>query len=159
MLLGYHANDLVQVPSEERVRDALREARIPPGDYAIPKAASMKDMNSPEFNAKRTEGPVAFLTIAPSGAVKMGPLLLRWFLFLVAVSVFVAYVAGRTLAPGTEYLRVFQIAGAVAFVGYGTESWPQSIWWSRKWSMTFKNTFDALVYALLTAGAFAWLWP
>ena len=25
------------------------------------------------------------------------------------------------------------------------------------WAMTF--TFDGLVYALLTAGAFGWLWP
>jgi hypothetical protein len=159
MLLGYHANDIAPVPNEERARTALRELSIPPGDYGIPKAKNMKDMSSPEFVAKRTQGPVAFLTILPAGPVGMGPLLLRWFLFLVAVSVLVAYITGQTLAPGTEYMRVFQIAGAVAFVGYGTESWPQSIWWGRKWSMTLKNTFDALVYALLTAGAFAWLWP
>jgi hypothetical protein len=159
MLLGYHANDMVEVPSEEQVRAALREAKIPPGDYAIPKASSMKDMSSAGFIAKQTEGPVAVLTVMPSGPVKMGPLLLRWFLYLVVVGVLVAYVTGRALGPGAEYLRVFQIAGAVAFIGYGTESWPQSIWWGRKWSMTLKNTFDALIYALLTAGVFAWLWP
>ena len=159
MLLGYHAGDQAPVPSEEKVRAALREAKIPPGDYATPKPASAREMSSPEFVAKRMDGPVAFITILPAGPVRMGPMLVRWFLFLVAIGILVAYVTGRALGPGAEYLRVFQIAGAVAFIGYGVESWPQSIWWGRKWSMTLKNTFDGLVYAMLTAGVFAWLWP
>ncbi len=159
MLLGYHAGDMTQVPSEDRVRAALREAKIPPGDYTIPKPGSMKEMSDPAFVAKRTEGPVAVLTILPSGPVKMGPMLLRWFLYLVVISILVAYVTGRALGPGAEYLRVFQVAGAVAFIGYGLESWPQSIWYGRNWGMTLKNTFDGLIYALLTAGVFAWQWP
>jgi hypothetical protein len=27
------------------------------------------------------------------------------------------------------------------------------------WSMTFKEVIDGLVYGLLTAGTFGWLWP
>lgn len=34
-----------------------------------------------------------------------------------------------------------------------------SIWYSRKWSSTLKSMFDGLVYGLLTAGVFGWLWP
>jgi hypothetical protein len=34
-----------------------------------------------------------------------------------------------------------------------------SIWYSRAWINTIKSTIDGLIYALLTAGTFGWLWP
>jgi hypothetical protein len=34
-----------------------------------------------------------------------------------------------------------------------------SIWYGRKWSTTLKLMFDGLVYALVLAGTFGWLWP
>jgi hypothetical protein len=33
------------------------------------------------------------------------------------------------------------------------------IWKGQPWSMVFKEAFDGLVYSLLTAGTFGWLWP
>ncbi len=159
MFLGYHAGDLEAVPSEERVRAAFRDASIPPGDYALPRAGSMKEMSDPEFIAKQEEGPVAIFTVLPSGPIRMGPLLGKWLVHLLLVALIVAYLTGRTLAPGAEYLDVFRIAGTAAFAAYAVGEWPQSIWFGRKWSTTLKNTFDGLIYALLTAGVFAWLWP
>jgi hypothetical protein len=159
MFLGYHAGDFDAVPDEDRVREALRGADIPPGDYAIPKASSMKEMADPEVVRKYEEGPVAVLTILKSGPVKMGPVLGKWFLFLVAVSIIVAYLAGRTLVAGADAMAVFRVAGTVAFVAYAADSWPQSIWFGKRWSTTLKNTFDGLVYGLVTGGVFALLWP
>jgi hypothetical protein len=159
MVLGYHASDMAAVPDEDRVRAALRDASIPPGDYATPKAGSMKEMSDPAFIQKQNEGPVAIFTVLPNGPMNLPKLLGQWFLFSVVIGIFVAYVAGRTLGPGAEYLEVFRITGAVAFLGYAVDSWPQSIWFGKKWSTTLKNTLDGLVYALLTAGAFGWLWP
>ena len=72
---------------------------------------------------------------------------------------FAAYVAGRALAPGTEYPRVFQLVGATAFVGYSLALLQTSIWYRRAWKLTIKSIFDGLIYALLTAGTFGWLWP
>ena len=66
---------------------------------------------------------------------------------------------GRALGPGASYLSVFRFAGATAFAGYGLALLQGSIWWGRKWSATVKSVFDALVYALVTAGTFGWLWP
>ena len=34
-----------------------------------------------------------------------------------------------------------------------------SIWYHTTWSFTVKELIDGLVYALLTAGVFGWLWP
>ena len=33
------------------------------------------------------------------------------------------------------------------------------IWKGGLWSVAAKNAFDGLLYALVTAGAFGWLWP
>jgi len=52
MVLGYHKNDFVALPSEKQVMDDLRKHNIPPGDYMFPKANSMKEMGSPEFLEK-----------------------------------------------------------------------------------------------------------
>lgn len=159
MLLGYHASDLKPVPNEEQLRRALREAGIPPGDYSIPAAASMKEMADPAYIAKQNEGPVAVLTILRNGPANMARLLVQWFAFILVVQVIVAYLAGRTLDPGADYLSVFRVVGTVAFVAFAVDSWPQSIWFGKKWSTTLKNTFDGLVFALVTAAAFGWLWP
>jgi len=142
---------------EEPVRAALRN--VPPGDYVIPHAGSMAGMKSPEFIEKMTKGPVVIMTVRPSGPPTMGKSLVQWFLYGVLVSVFAGYVAGRALGPGAAYLDVFRFAGTTAFAGYGLAQLQGSIWWGRKWSATLKGVFDALVYALLTAGVFGWRWP
>ena len=36
---------------------------------------------------------------------------------------------------------------------------PDAIWFGRPWSFVMKGQFDALLYALLTAGVFGWMWP
>jgi hypothetical protein len=157
MVLGYHNSDVAAVPGEDQVREALRQ--VPPGDYVVPHAGSMAGMKSPEFIEKMTKGPVLILTVRPSGPPSMNQSLMLWFLFCVLVSVFAAYVAGRALGPGATYLDVFRFAGTTAFAGYGLALLQGSIWWSRKWSATLKSVFDALVYALVTAGVFGWRWP
>jgi hypothetical protein len=75
------------------------------------------------------------------------------------VSIFAAYIAGHALPAGANYLSVFRFAGCTAFVSYSLGVIQQSIWFKTSWSTTFKNVFDGLVYGLLTAGVFGWLWP
>src|SRR5262249_61729114 len=72
---------------------------------------------------------------------------------------FAAYIAGGGGGPGEPYLHVFRFAGATAFIGYSAGLWQFSIWYSRSWLTTFKSTVDGLIYGLLTAGTFGWLWP
>ena len=159
MLLSYHSGDFTKVPDEEKVMDDLRKYNIPPGEYSMPRAESMKDMSSPEFIEKQKKGPVAMMTVMQNGPVNMGSSLLQWFLFSVVVGIFAAYISGRALGPGADYLAVFRFTGATAFIAYTLGSWQESIWYKRKWSTTIKNTVDGLIYALVTAGTFGWLWP
>jgi hypothetical protein len=159
MVLGIHANDWRKVPDEDRMQEAMRTFNLTPGDYCVPRAQSAASMKDPAFLEKIKRGPVVFMTVLPSGNVGMGLQLVQWFLFSVVVSLFAGYVAGAALAPGAEYLQVFRFAGTTAFIGYTMAFYPQSIWYKRPWSLQFKNTVDGLVYSLLTAGAFGWLWP
>src|SRR5215469_15020828 len=159
VLWPWHKDDFAKLPDEDRAMDALRPLAIPPGDYMVPKPETMDEMKSQAFQQKRARGPVAIMTVMPGGAFSMGKPLALWFVFCLVVSFFAAYVAGSALAPGTIYLKVFQVAGTTAFVAYTFAVWPISIWYGRKWSATIRSTIDGLIYALVTAGIFGWLWP
>lgn len=159
MVLPFHRSDFGKVPNEDAVLDALRQAAIPPGDYMMPRAASMKDMGSPEFIAKMKRGPVAHMTVIPPGPPALGGSLMLWFVYSIVVGVFAAYLTGRAMGPGAPYLEVFRFAGCVAFIGYALALPQGSIWYKRKWSTTIKVMIDGLVYGLVTGGVFGWLWP
>jgi hypothetical protein len=159
MLLAWHHSDYPKLPNEDAVRDALRPLAIPPGDYMVPRPSSTQDMRSPEFAEKMKQGPVLIFTVRPNGPFSMRRNLILWFLYCVVVGLFAAYIAGRSLPPGAPYPRVFQLVGAAAFVGYALALWQMSIWYHRAWSTTTKSSVDGLIYALLTAGTFGWLWP
>lgn len=159
MVLPHHKGDVKTLPRQDDVASALRPFTIPPGDYMLPHCNSMKEMNAPEFQDKMKKGPVAIMRVLPNGPMSMGPSLTMWFVYCLVVGVFAAYISGRALEPGAHYLEVFRFAGCTAFIGYGLSQVQESIWWHRAWSTTVKNLFDALVYGLLTAGTFGWLWP
>ncbi len=159
MALPYHRSDYRQVPSEDAVMEALRRFGIAPGDYMIPRAGSPDAMKSPEFKAKYERGPVALMTVFGGGGLGMGKRLGQWFAYLVAVGLVAGYLAGHTLGPGATYRSVFKVVGTTAFAGYVLALWQNSIWYGRAWATTIKSSFDGLVYALLTAGTFGWLWP
>ena len=159
MLLKWHDSDYPAVPNEDAFRAAVQPLAIPPGDYMIPRAGSTAEMRSPEFNEKMKSGPVMVFTVMPNGPVSMGKSLSLWFLFSVVVSIFAAYITGRALPPGTDYMEVFRFISTTAFIGYSLALWQMSIWYRRAWGTTIKATVDGLIYALLTAGVFGWLWP
>jgi hypothetical protein len=159
MASPWHKSDYPRLPNQDLVMDALRPLAVPPGDYMMPRPASMADMKSPEFVAKMEKGPVVVMTVMPNGPVPMGRNLAFWFVYVLVIGIFAAYVTGRALPPGAAYIQVFRFAGATAFLAYAAALWQMSIWYRRSWSITAKATVDGLIYALLTAGTFGALWP
>jgi hypothetical protein len=158
MVLPYHRSDYNQLPDEDKVLASLRAAGLKRGLYMFP-FSTHKDMKSPATIEKFTQGPVGILTIFPSGPVAMPKFLGMWFAYCLVIGFFVAYLTGRTVAPGAPYLAVFRVAGTAAFLTHGLGHLSNGIWRGQPWPMTLKEVFDGLVYALLTAGTFAWLWP
>jgi hypothetical protein len=158
-LTPWHKGDYQRLQNEEKAMDTLRALALPLGEYMIPRAQTRQEMGSPEFAAKMKMGPVLAMTVWPNGPVAMGKTFILWFLYLMVVGVFAAYVAGRALPVGAHYLAVFRFAGVTAFIGYSLALWQNSIWYRKPWSTTLKATVDGLIYGLLTAGVFGWLWP
>lgn len=158
MVLTYHRSDYGKIANEDAVAAAIRSGNAAPGQYLIPHM-SMAEMRSPEGIEKFKKGPVGMLILRASGAPGMGKYLVQWFVYSLVVGLFVAYVTSRTLNAGAGYLPVFRVAGTVAWLAYAGGAPIESIWRGQPWSVTVKAIVDGLLYALLTAGTFGWLWP
>jgi hypothetical protein len=155
MATPWHHYDFAPMPDQSRVLDALRSFNIKPGDYVVPHPHGAP---SAEFTELSKRGPVVAMTVLPGDVVIVKNLVL-WFVYCAVVATCAAYIAGAALPAAAETKKVFQFAGATAFFGFALALWQQTIWYSRSVVTTMKSTIDGLVYALVTAGVFAWLWP
>jgi hypothetical protein len=159
MVLKWHNSEYKKLPGEDEIRAAIRKSAPPPGQYVIPHCVDPAEQRKEENKQKFVEGPVGMMIVMPNGPPQMGGPLAKWFAFNIVVAFFVAYVSSHALPIGTEYLRVFQIAGTVAFMAYGLGEVPSAIWFGKPWTATLKHLGDALLYGALTGGSFGWLWP
>jgi hypothetical protein len=159
MVFKWHNPEYLKFANEDDVRSAMRAAHAAPGLYVVPHCLDMKVMQSPEFQQKYVEGPVAFVTVRPNGPPNMGAPLVQWFVFSVAVSVAGAYLASRTLPATATFGQVLRVVGTTSFLAYAGGSFISGIWMGHPWKAVTKEVFDGLLYAALTGATFAWLWP
>src|SRR4030095_725360 len=146
MALPHHKSDARRMPDEAAALEALGRQNVRPGLYRFPWADSMAEMKDPAFVAKLDKGPVALMTVLPSGPFNMGKSMALWTGYLVVIGIFVAYITGRVLRPPPS----------PASSGSPLQN---AIWGGKPLSVVFKEIVDGVVYGLLTAGAFGWLWP
>ena len=158
MVLPYHHSDYKKLPDEDKARAALRGPELRPGLYTFP-FCTHKNMKSPEIQEKFKQGPVGMLTVFPSGPPALPKFMAMWFVYCLIIGFFVAYLTFHTVAAGSNYLVVFRVVGTAAFLAYGVGIISNGIWKGQPWSNVIKEVIDGLVYALLTAGTFGWLWP
>ena len=151
----WHHKDYVGLPEEKRVLEALSTAKS--GQYVVPKL-DWKTM-TPEERTAMHAGPTAYMLVRNPATFSFGKLLGTYFLYMVVVAIFVAYITGRTRAAGAPYLEVFRIASTVGFLSFGLRGVSDSIWYGKPWKVTFKEMIDGLIYGLLMGGTFGWLWP
>ena len=158
MALKYENAEWKPIPGEDQLREAIRKLNLAaPGQYIFPHM--MAEGGSAEAMKKIEEGPNGILLLRPGMKFSMAPMLVKSFIYYLVVSFFVAYVASHGIGAGTDYLKVFQLAGASAFMAYGLALVPEAIWFGRTWPSVLKGMLSALIYACLTAGTFGWLWP
>jgi len=158
MVLPYHKSDYQKLPDEDKLLPVLRAAGLRRGLYVFP-FTTQKEMKSPAMIEKYNQGPVGMMTVLPNGPPAMPKFLGLWFAYCLVISIIVAHLALHTVYPGSSYRHVFRVVGESAFLAYGLGNVITSIWKGQTWSMTIKEVIDGLIYAALTAGTFAWLWP
>ncbi len=111
MASPWHKSDYPKLPNEDAFRSAVGPLNLLEGDYMIPRPSNREDLKSAEFLNKVQQGPNVVMTVMPNGPFSMGRNMGLWFVYIVVVEIFAAYVAGRALPPATEYLQVFRFHG------------------------------------------------
>lgn len=159
MVMPHHRGDWVALPDEDGVLAALRKSGAGAGQYNFPYCHTRNAMKDEAWMAKAEAGPMGFLVLGPPGRPQMGGKLGQFFLYTLGVSFMVAYLAVHTLPAGAPYLPVFRVVGTAATLAYSVAIIPGAIWFSRTWGSTLREVLDGVVFGLLTAGVFAWLWP
>src|SRR5438552_490249 len=118
MLTPWHAGDFQRLPNEDGVLAALRPFNLSPGQYVAPRPASMKDMGTPEFQAKVKLGPSLMMNVMPTGRSGMGQQLALWFVYAGFVALFSGFITSKAVQPGADWLIVFKFVAAIAFGAY-----------------------------------------
>lgn len=157
-VMPHHKRDWSPLPAGDRVAAALREAGTTPGQYYFPPSKGQHDKKT-DAAAAEPGGPSGYVYIDASATPNMGKAMAVSVAYNLVVISVVAYLAGRTLPPGADYLAVFRVVGTAAWLAYGAAHFSYSIWFSHSWAASWKQAADALVYALIAAGFFGWLWP
>jgi hypothetical protein len=159
VIAKYHNSDYQALSNEEEVMAAVRNGSPKLGVHSLPYCIDMSEMNNPEVQEKFNKGPVAFLTVFPNGMPNMGKLMIQQISFFLVGCALIGYCATQVLTSGADYMAVFRFVSSVGFLAFGWAMIPMSIWYGHLWSSTAKYLLDALIYALVVAGSFAWLWP
>ncbi len=155
MVLPNHKTDWPSAPNGDRVQEIMRG--VAPGQYVYPKMMDPAERKDVEAQKRYSESS-GFIIVKEPGMAMGKPMALSVVHYL-GISLFVAYLASQSLPAGADYLKVFQVAGTAAILGYVGALFGKSIWWGNSWSATIKEAFDGVIYGLLTAGVFGWLWP
>lgn len=160
VVLPHHRRDFRVLPDQDALLAQMRARDLTPGMYALPHTHDRKEVETEAFKEKVRAGPAGFLYLRdPARHLAMGIPLTQAFVHYLVLGVFVAYIGYVTLPAGTEYLTVFRVTGTAALLGHCGALIPRSVFFGFSWSTTWKEVADGIVYALLTAGVFAWLWP
>ncbi len=158
LLKFWHAPDYRSFPNEDEVGAAIRKANPVPGVYVIPfcDPSTLKD---PAVQAKFEQGPIAKINLSPNGMFNLGKFLGQWFVFCVVVSIVCAGLAAHALPAKPAAPAIWHTVGLAALLGYSIGEGTNSIWRAQPWTVSIKYAIDGLVYAIITAATFAWLWP
>ena len=159
MVMPHHRSDWAKLPSEDAALDALRKSGVDAGQYSFPHCSDKQQMKDPAWVKRWEDGPSGFLVVRKSGPMNMGKSMGISFLHNLFVALLIAYLASVMLPAGADYMIVFRVVSTAAFLAFSGAVALNSIWFEQSWSSSIKHMVDGLVYALLVAGIFAWLWP
>lgn len=159
MVFKWHNSTYRKLGNEDAVRAAINAGSPTPGQYVLPHCTDMKEMQDPAMVAKMTEGPVGFLILRPPGPPAMGAALLQWFLFTLFVAAAAAAITVQAVGLGVDGHAGAHMIGLVSFLVYAIGGVPEGIWMGRPWKSVALHALDGLIYAIVSALIFMFLWP
>lgn len=157
MALPIHTPDIKSLDDEESFDKAIGPMDIQPGLYMFP-GCHGKDLKSDEFKARWMAGPWGMLTVR-SKPPNFGMNLLKCFISYIVIAAMCGYLAGIGLAPGAEYMDVFRVVGTAGILGFCMGSFAGDFFLGKPTRFIITSFIDGVIFAMITAGVFAWLWP
>ncbi|HZW07400.1 MAG TPA: hypothetical protein VFF65_09765 [Phycisphaerales bacterium] len=163
MAVGHHKKDRDPVPGgrEQELMDAITRMSIPPGNYGFPDFCQHDKLPRKErmaaMKALYDRRPMGLLRVW--GEMNMGVNMLLTFVFYLVTSAVIGYLAWATLPQGAPFAKVFQVIATAGILAYCFASFPGDLWFQKKRRAMAMDWIDGIVFGLITAAVFAWLWP
>lgn len=159
MVFKWHAAEYRALRNEDEVRAALQAGISGPGKYVLPHCEEMKDMQSETMQQKYREGPLGILLIGPNGLPNMAKLLSQWFVLSLVVAAIAGLMAVQTVGLQGDGHDAGHLVGLASLLAYSAGSVIDGIWMYKPWRSVAKDLLDAVIYAIISALTFMWLWP
>ena len=154
MVVQLHRQDWVKIDREDDFIRAVRDLGIARGSYAFPAWTTKEEMQSEAFKNKFQTGPAGVITVFP--VLSMGRNLGLTFVYFLAVSFCIAYLATLALAPGAEPMAVFRFVATAGLIAFLPAILGHAIWF---YCRVVGHVIESIVYALIIGAIFAALWP
>lgn len=154
MVLQLHRDDWKKLDKEDEFLKAMQDLDVPLGNYMFPGCNSPDEMKSEEYQQKWNAGPSGIMTVFPK--VNMGKKLVLTFVYFLIISFALAYLSTLAIAPGAEFMAVFQfmaIAGLLTFLSANVQ---HSIWFHNR---IIGHVIESILYALIVGLIFGLMWP
>lgn len=154
MILQLHRKDWVKLPNEDEVMKALAAQNAAAGSYMFPACSGPEEMKSEAFQQKWKTGPRGVLTMY--GEVNMGRNLGLTFLYFLAVSTCLGYLATLGLPKGAEFLPVFRLVATAGLLTFLAAMVQHAIWFHNR---IVGHVIESIAYAVIVGLIFAAMWP
>jgi hypothetical protein len=158
MVFKWHKSDFGRLSDEDEVQSVLRKAGAARGQFIVPYCQDMKESQSEAMKAKYIAGPIASITVFPSGVPTMGPMLGKWFVQNLVFATIAAAIALQVYGRGEHGHEAGHLAGLLTALAYGGGSIGQGVWMGKPWRVVALDLLDALIYGTVTALVFWKLW-
>jgi hypothetical protein len=154
MVLGLHKQDWVKLGSEDEFLEAARGLGLAPGSYMFPGWDTTEEMKSEAYQKKWEQGPNGVMTVFSN--VNMGKNLGLTFLYFLAVSFCLGYLATFSVEAGAEFKSVFRFVSTAGLLAFLAAIVQHSIWFHCRIT---GHVIESIGYAAITGAIFAAMWP
>ena len=114
----------------------------------------MQEAGSEEF--KQKQGRCRGQIVLWEQPVSMPQAILKTLTFFMVSAFMIGYVLSFALTGDADRHTVFRLAFTVGILTHCFAKFPHLFWFPQK---SLMSLLDGVVYALITAGVFYWLWP
>ena len=154
-VLPHHKPEWNKLPAEDELLDLLDEKQVAAEQYLFPYCEDHKEMSSPEFKEKMNTRCRGMLVLWPDPP-NMGKAIGLTLAFFLVAACLIGYLASIAFEPGANRMDVFRLVFMAGLLCHAAGPFPGVFWFRKYFAM---EVLDGVVYALITAGLFAWLWP